>query len=235
MAGDSATFDRGMRKAAFAPLRSLVFLGVTITVLVLGRMVVDLVWTGSDPANVATLNQALLSEVASSKRLPSILGTTPERAVRWAGKAYEWLYVVTGVDRVLVTPPQELSMPEAALQRGMRTALAQPRWQAVMAGTQTIAARAALLPAAIPTLALCYTLAILDGLIARSVRRAAGGRESATRYHRAKYLHATLASVLAMIYFWWPARIDIGCIALILAAAGGLLLRVQVKFYKKYW
>ena len=235
MAGDSASFDRGMRKAAFAPLRALAFSALALAILLFGRMTVDLVWTGSDPAKVSTLHQALFAELDAARQLPPVWGPAPERARRWAVAAYEWLYVVPGIDRLLASPPEQLSSPEVAMQRGMKTALAQPRWQAVLLGTQALAARAALLPTALPTLALAYTLAILDGLIARSIRRAAGGRESATRYHRAKYLHATLASVLVMLYFWWPTRVELSHVALILAVAGGLLLRVQVKFYKKYW
>lgn len=224
-----------MRKAAFAPLRALAFTALVLAILLFGRMTVDLVWTGSDPAKVVSLHQALFAELEAASQLPPVWGPAPERAMRWAGAAYGWLYVVPGIDRLLASPPEQLSMPEVAMQRGMKTALTEPRWQAVLLGTQALAARAALLPAALPTLALAYALAILDGFIARSIRRAAGGRESATRYHRAKYLHATLASVLVMLYFWWPVRVELSHVALILAVAGGLLLRVQVKFYKKYW
>lgn len=234
MAGDSATFDRGMRKAAFAPLRGLAFVVLVSSILVLGRMTVDLVWTGSDANKVAGLQWALVAELRSTAQLPEFLGSASERATRLARSGHAWLYVSTGLDRVLTSDPNSLSLPEIAMRRGMDTALAQPRWQAMMVGTQVLLVRLAALTTAIPTLALAYGIGLLDGLVARSVRRSSGGRESATRYHRAKYLHASLVSMLLMFYFWWPERVELSLIVLILAVAGGVLLGVQAKFYKKY-
>lgn len=234
MAGDSATFDRGMRKAAFAPLRGLAFVALVSSILVLGRMTVDLVWTGSDANKVASLQQALVAELRSTAQLPEFLGSASERATRLARFGHAWLYVSTGLDRILTSDPNSLSLPEIAMRRGMDTTLAQPRWQAMMVGTQLLLVRLAALTTAIPTLALAYGIGLLDGLVARSVRRSSGGRESATRYHRAKYLHASLVSMLLMFYFWWPERVELSHIVLILAVAGGVLLGVQAKFYKKY-
>lgn len=234
MAGDSATFDQGIRKAAFAPFRTALFLGLAVVIVVFGRMVIDLVWTGADPANVVRTSEALRAEVISANDLPAVWGAPSARALRWALVAHDWFYVRTGIDRLLLSEPQALTLPEAAWRRGMDTMLAQPRWQAVMIGTQTLAARAALLPSALPTLALAYGLALLDGWIARSVRRSAGGRESATRYHRAKYLHATLITLVLVAWFWWPEQIDLMHLTLAMAASGACLLRIQVKFYKKY-
>lgn len=234
MAGDSATFDQGIRKAAFAPFRTALFCGLAIVVIVFGRMVIDLVWTGSDPANVSRARVALAAEIVGAETLPGVWGAPADRALRWALVAYDWFYVRTGVDRVLLATPADLTSPELVMRRGMSTMVAQPRWQAVMVGTQMLAARAALLPSILPTLTLAYGLAILDGLIARSVRRSAGGRESATLYHRAKYMHASLATIMLVAWFWWPDQIDVERMAIPMAFLGAVLLRIQMKFYKKY-
>lgn len=234
MAGDSATFDQGIRKAAFAPFRTAAFCVMTVVVIVFGRMVIDLVWTGSDPSNLHQAREALTAELAEAESLPDVAGAPADRALRWALVAYDWLYIRTGVDRVLLTTPADLTSPELAMRRGMSTVVAQPRWQAVIVGTQLLAVRAALLPSIIPTLALAYGLAILDGLIARSVRRSAGGRESATLYHRAKYIHASLATVALVAWFWWPSHVDLTTLVIAAVVAGATLLRIQLKFYKKY-
>lgn len=68
--------------------------------------------------------------------------------------AYEWTYKKTGIDQTLVAP--NFSEIEQAFRRGMDTTLAQPHWQAVMIGTQTLAVRAAMIQTMLPTLALAY-------------------------------------------------------------------------------
>lgn len=234
MAGDSATFDQGIRKAAYAPFRTLFFCGLTIVVIVFGRMVIDIVWTGSSQEQVAHARSTLAAELVAADGLPDVWGSPADRALRWAAIAYDWFYVRTGVDRLLLGTPLDLTSPELAMRRGMTTTVAQPRWQAVMLGTQQIAARAALLPSLTPTLALAYALAILDGFIARSIRRSGGGRESATLYHRAKYTHASLATIALVAWFWWPGRIDPLALTVAIAGIGAALLRIQLKYYKKY-
>lgn len=234
MAGDSATFERGIRKAAFAPFRTAAFCAMTFVVIVFGRMVIDLVWTGADPGTVGQARAALAAELVEAESLPRVGGAPADRALRWAHVAYDWFYVRTGVDRLLLASPTDLTSPELAMRRGMLTTVAQPRWQALMLGTQMLAARAALLPSMLPTLALAYGLAILDGLIARSVRRSAGGRESATLYHRAKYLHVSLATVALVAWFWWPSHVDLTTLVIATVVIGATLLRIQLKFYKKY-
>lgn len=234
MAGDSATFDRGIRKAIVGPFRSAFFLLVALMVLIIGRMIVDLVWTGSDPVRLQQAYEDLQVEATSAATLPEIGGSASERAERWSRATYEIVYGRTGVDRVLVADAQLLTSPELAIRRGAYSVAAAPHWQAVMLGTQTIAVRAALVPVALPTIAVAYLLAMLDGLIARAIRRAAGGRESATLYHRAKYFHVSLLSLALLVWFWSPIRIDLVSATPVVAATGALLLRIQLKFYKKY-
>ena len=218
----------------FAPFRSFLFLLLVAAVLVFGRMAIDLVWTGSDPLRVQRAQYGHVIVLANANTLPSLWGSPAERGQRWARAAYEWLYIRTGVHRVLLIDPEALSGPEQAVRRGADTLVARPHWQAAMLGTQTLAARAAMLPSAAPTLALAYLLALLDGLVARSVRRAGAGRESATRYHRAKYTHVSLLTLILLVWFWWPEPLDLTTLTLTAAVFGAILLRIQLKFYKKY-
>jgi hypothetical protein len=52
-----------------------------------------------------------------------------------------------------------------------------------MRGTQLLGVRAAILTRYLPMLALLYLVGVVDGLGQRAIRRACGGRESASVYH----------------------------------------------------
>lgn len=234
MAGDSATFDQGLRKAISAPFRLLIFIGIAIVVIVFGRMVIDLAWTGADTARLDAAQTMLRAEIVAADSLPQVGEAASERALRWAIVSYEWMYIKTGVDRTLIATPSDLTEPEKAMRRGMNAAAAQPHWQAVMIGTQILAVRAAVLPSALPTLLLAYLLGLVDGGVARWVRRASGGRESSTIYHRAKYSHVVIATILLMVWFWAPIGMELWQLTAAIALFGAGMLRTQMKFYKKY-
>lgn len=208
------------------------FIGVGVLVIVMGRMIIDLFITGSDPASLAAAQAALCHEIIMSEHLPDVGGPAAERALRWAVTAYEWMYKKTGIDQTLVAP--NFTELEQAFRRGMDTTLAQPHWQAVMIGTQTLAVRAAMIQTMLPTLALAYFVAIFDGIVARWIRRVSGGRESSTIYHRAKYFHAVGVTLLLMAWFWYPGNFDFKLATIIMAVAGGILLRLQLMYYKKF-
>lgn len=234
LAGDNATFEQGIRKAISAPFRTAIFLMIASLVIVVGRMLIDFAYTGSDPESLAAAREALREEIIAADQLPHVFGSPTERALRWALAAYELVYVTTGLDRSLVATPADFTEPEKALRRGVEAAAAQPHWQAVMIGTQLMAVRAAVLPALIPTLVLAWCLAFMDGAVARWIRRACGGRESSTIYHRAKYLHVLLGTLLLVVWFWSPVRLELWQLGLSFVVLGTLLLRIQLKFYKKY-
>ena len=223
MSGSSATFQHGLRQAISAPFHVAMFIGVGILVIVMGRMIIDLFITGSDPASLSAAQTALRHEIIMSEHLPDVGGRAAERALRWAVTAYDWMYKKTGIDQTLIAP--NISELEQAFRRGMDTALAQPHWLAV---------RAAMIQTMLPTLALAYFVAIFDGLVARWIRRVSGGRESSTIYHRAKYLHAVGVTLLLMAWFWYPGHMDFELVTLVMAIAGGILLRLQLMYYKKY-
>lgn len=232
MAGSEATFQHGLRQAISTPFYVAQFLGIGFTVILVGRMLIDLFITGSDPAGLQAAEQALYRELALTQTLPDVGGPASERALRWAAIAYDWLFLKTGVDKTLIAP--DISQIEYVFRRGMNSALTKPHWQAMMMGVQSLAIRASMIQSMLPTLALAYTLAIVDGLVARWVRREAGGRESSTIYHRAKYFHAVGLTLFVMAWFWYPQGFDFWFATAVIAVMGGVLLRMQLMFYKKY-
>ena len=82
MAGSSATFHHGLRQAITAPFHVAMFIGVGIIVIVVGRIIIDLVFTGSDPTGIAMLQRSLYDEILLTRKLPDVGGPAMERAIQ---------------------------------------------------------------------------------------------------------------------------------------------------------
>ncbi|MDX9943325.1 MAG: DUF4400 domain-containing protein [Azonexus sp.] len=235
MAGDSSTFERGITKAITSPFRTALFLAIAVLVIVMGRMAIDMGYTGSDPERIEALRSTLNDELdKADAHLPHILGSPSERAARWSAIAYDLIYVKTGLDRSMVATPSDFSELDLAVRRGFEAAAAQPHWQAMMLGTKLLAVRSSMIIILLPTIAFAWALGITDGVVARWKRRSSGGRESSTIYHRAKYSHVTFATIGVIVWLWLPVQVQIWQLGLFLAIIGSSLLRVQIQFYKKY-
>ncbi len=103
-----------------------------------------------------------------------------------------------------------------------------------MIGTQLFGVRLATLALNVPLLLLVYIVGAMDGLTQRAIRRACGGRESGSLYHRAKHLQVALIVVAVLAGLLWPLVTDIRWIGLPLTAALGVLSRLQWAYYKKH-
>jgi hypothetical protein len=106
--------------------------------------------------------------------------------------------------------------------------------EAAMVGTQLLGVRAAILARFAPLLLLLYAVGAADGFTQRAIRRACGGRESASLYHRAKYLQLAVLGLGGVALLMWPGPVRWGlCVPLGAALTGGLA-SVQWTFYKKH-
>jgi len=85
-----------------------------------------------------------------------------------------------------------------------------------------------------PMFALVYCVASVDGLAQRAVRRACGGRESASLYHRAKYLQVVLLVASGAASLLPPVSIDQRWTWVSAAIVLAILPRVQWTYYKKH-
>jgi integrating conjugative element membrane protein (TIGR03747 family) len=84
-------------------------------------------------------------------------------------------------------------------------------------------------------LGLLLVVSAVDGLVQRTIRRACGGHESASIYHRAKhYGVGLLPSAIGVIYFCWPTAIEPSWIFVPGALVTALMARLQATYYKKY-
>lgn len=106
--------------------------------------------------------------------------------------------------------------------------------EVAMIGTQLLGVRLATLALMLPLLLLIYVIAAADGLTQRAIRRASGGRESASLYHRAKHLQVAVAGTGVLAVLVWPAPLDWLLIGMSLAALIGVLARMQWAYYKKH-
>jgi hypothetical protein len=85
-----------------------------------------------------------------------------------------------------------------------------------------------------PLLMLVYLVAAADGLTQRAIRRACGGRESASIYHRAKHLQVMLLVMGGVLVLIHPVSIDPRLAGVPVALLTGLLARLQWACYKKH-
>ena len=103
-----------------------------------------------------------------------------------------------------------------------------------MIGTQLLGVRLATLGMMVPLLVLVYLIAAADGLAQRAIRRACGGRESASLYHRAKHLQVMLVVIGGVLVLILPASIDPRLVGVPVAFLVGILARLQWVCYKKH-
>ena len=89
-------------------------------------------------------------------------------------------------------------------------------------------------PIMVPLLVLMYLVAAADGLTQRAIRRACGGRESASLYHRAKHLQVMLLAMGGVLVLIQPVSIDPRLIGVPVALLVGILARLQWACYKKH-
>jgi integrating conjugative element membrane protein (TIGR03747 family) len=106
--------------------------------------------------------------------------------------------------------------------------------EVAMIGTQLLGVRLATLGMMVPLLVLVYLIAAADGLTQRAIRRACGGRESASLYHRAKHLQVMLLAMGGVLVLIQPVSIDPRLVGVPVALLVGILARLQWACYKKH-
>jgi len=106
--------------------------------------------------------------------------------------------------------------------------------ETAMLGTQLLGVRFATFMRFLSLLLLLYAVGTADGLTERAIRRSCGGRESASLYHRAKYLQLVALGLGGLALLVWPEPVAWElCAALIVIVTRGLA-RMQWAVYKKH-
>ncbi len=128
--------------------------------------------------------------------------------------------------------PVALSIPDTVVRRSYlanREAV-----ETAMVGTQLLGVRFAILLRFLPLLALLHVVGAVDGLTDRAIRHSSGGRESASWYHRAKYLQVVVLGLGALVLLVWPGPVAWEFSVGLITVLAGVLARLQWAYYKKH-
>lgn len=236
MASRNASFhEGGVWGALFAPVKWVLGVSVLLLTLILVAWIIDWilvfkVW----PDGVASLQRILDEDLGRAARLGDSYSELPRIAAGTANFLYALLFEATGIHGMGASFAQAspLSIPDTIIRNAYVANFEAIR--VAMIGIQVFGIRLATLVVAAPLFALFYCAALADGLAGRAVRRASGGRESASLYHRAKHLQVVLLVLSAALGLLLPASIDPRYIWVPGALAVAVLVRLQWAYYKKH-
>ena len=236
LASRNASFhEGGIAGALLATLKlvfalTLTFVGIIFVAWIVDWTFVFKVW----PDGIDRLKSILAADLARARDLAQWQGGVPGAVTGTANFLYGLVFRVTGIHDMGMRFAEgaALSIPDTIVRN---TYLANiEAIEVAMIGTQLLGVRLATLILIAPLLVLIYVVAGVDGLTQRAIRRASGGRESASLYHRAKHLQVALMATGLLIGLLWPASVDVRWIGLPLAATLGILTRLQWAYYKKH-
>ena len=215
-------------KIGFVLLLGLV--GILAVAWIVDWIFVFKIW----PEGVGRLKGILAADLARGIELAEWQGGVPRAVTGTANFLYGLVFGVTEIHDMGLRFAQgaELSIPDTIVRT---TYLAnREAIEVAMIGTQLLGIRLATLAMMAPLLVLLYLVAAVDGLTQRAIRRACGGRESASLYHRAKHLQVMLLAMGGVLTLIQPVSIDPRWIWMPGALLVGLLARLQWACYKKH-
>jgi len=236
VASRNASFhEGGFAGALLTPLKlvfalTMAFIGILVVAWIVDWIFVFKIW----PEGIDRLRSILATDLARARELAAWQGGAPGVVTGTANFLYALVFRVTGIHDMGMRFAEgaALSIPDTIVRN---TYLANiEAIEVAMIGTQLLGVRLATLVLIAPLLFLIYLVAGVDGLTQRAIRRATGGRESASIYHRAKHLQVVLMATGLLICLFWPASVDVRWIGLSLASILAILTRLQWGYYKKH-
>ncbi len=236
LASRNASFhEGGFTGALLAPLKlvfalTLAFIGFLVVAWIVDWTFVFKVW----PDGIDRLKTILATDLARGLELAQWQGGVPSAVTGTANFLYELVFRVTGIHDMGIRFAEgaALSIPDTIVRN---TYLANiEAIEVAMIGTQLLGVRLATLALMVPLLVLIYVVSAADGLTQRAIRRACGGRESASLYHRAKNSQVVLVVMAGALSLIQPVSIDPRLIWVPCAVLVGILARLQWAYYKKH-
>ena len=227
--------DGVLASVVLGPLKFVLTLGLLLLAILVLAWCIDWlfvfhVWPDGLVRLRALLSDGLADGVAIAARQGADAGdiTGP------ANVLYTLIFEATGIHDMGVrfADTSALSIPDTIVRRTYlehREAI-----ETAMVGTQLLGVRIATLLRFLPLFLLLYAIGAADGLTQRAIRRSCGGRESASLYHRAKYLQFAVLGLGGVGLLAWPSTVAWGPSGGLIVAATGALARVQWTFYKKH-
>jgi len=180
------------------------------------------------------LEAVLAGDLEGVGQLASWCEACAELPGRMVRLLYGLVFEVTGLHEMAArfADGAPLSVPDTIVRRTYVE-----RFEAIrvaMVGTQLFGVRLAMLVMVLPLLSLLYGVALADGLVQRAIRRASGGRESASLYHRAKHLQVVALASGVAVTLVWPGPVSPSWVWIPTVVVTAGLARVQWSFYKKH-
>jgi hypothetical protein len=236
LASRNATFhDETLIGVLLGPLKLILGLAAGLVVLLVCAWIVDGVFVFKIwPQGIERLRELLADDLARGVALAARQGADASVITAPANALYWLVFEVSGIDDIgrQFAGDASLSIPDTVLRRAYFTHRA--AIEVAMVGTQLLGVRAAILVRFVSLLALLYVVGAADGVSRRAIRRAGGGRESASLYHRAKYLQLTVLGLGGVALLMWPGTVAWGVWVGLLAMLIGCLVGVQWAYYKKH-
>ena len=237
MASRNAAFHDGVLAGVLmSPLKLLLMLALGLLAILVVAWCIDWIFVFKVwPDGVDRLRALLASDLEHGAQLAARQGYATSSTGAVANLLYAIVFEATGIHDMglrFADPSATLSIPDTIVRGGYvahRDAI-----EAAMIGTQLLGVRIATLVRFAPLLALLYLAGTADGLAQRAIRRAGGGRESASLYHRAKYLQVTLLALGTVTLLVWPGAVAWQPYATLLVLGTAALARLQWTFYKKH-
>lgn len=236
MASRNASIHEGVVAGALlAPLKIAFVLLLGLTGVVVVAWIVD--WTFVFkvwPEGVGRLKGILAADLARTLELAEWQGEVPSVVTGTANFLYGLVFGVTGIHDMGLRFAQgaALSIPDTIVRNSYLANI--DAIEVAMIGTQLLGVRLATLGMMVPLIVLVYLISAADGLTQRAIRRACGGRESASLYHRAKHLQVMLLTMGGVLVLIQPASIDPRLVGVPVAFLVGILARLQWACYKKH-
>ena len=236
MASRNASFHEGVVAGALlAPLKLafvllLGLVGIVVVAWIVDWTFVFKVW----PEGVGRLKGILAADLARALQLAEWQGEVPSVVTGTANFLYGLVFGVTGIHDMGIRFAQgtALSIPDTIVRNSYLANI--DAIEVAMIGTQLLGVRLATLAMMSPLVVLVYLVAAADGLTQRAIRRACGGRESASLYHRAKHLQVMLLVMSGVLVLIQPVSIDPRLVGVPVALFVGILARLQWACYKKH-
>ena len=232
---NASFYEGGFAGALLAPLRLVFALTLVVTGFLVVAWIVDWIFVFKVwPDGIERLKTILAADLARAQDVAAGQGGAPGAVSGAANCLYGLVFRVTGIHDMGMRFAEgaALSIPDTIVRNTY--AANHEAIEVAMIATQLLGVRLVELALLTPILTLIYVVTGADGLTQRAIRRVSGGRESASLYHRAKYLQVVLMATGLLICLFWPASIDVRWIGLPLAASLGILTRLQWAYYKKH-
>jgi len=211
VASKNASFHDGpLAGVLLSPLKLMFALGMGLVGILLVAWSIDGVFVSRIwPDGLDRLRSVLAEDLGHGIALAARQGHGAGEITGPANFLYGLVFEANGIHDMGLhfADGAALSIPDTVVRRSYlvnREAI-----ETAMVGTQLLGVRFATLMRFLPLLLLLlfYAVGTVDGLTERAIRRSCGGRESASLYHRAKYLQMVVLGLGGVGLLVWPGPV----------------------------